>query len=232
MKYALIFTCEHASYQIPIEYQDVLLLEPELLTSHEGWDIGAATVFKAFCENFTAETLQGEYTRLLVDLNRSVQNPEVFSEKSALFSKQNKTYVMDRYYWPYQKSLYNKIAHWIEKSIPVLHISVHSFTPQLKQEVRGNDIGLLLDPTREKEVQFCEAWKAALLLLSPSTIIEMNYPYRGDHDGLTTIMRSHFPAELYLGIELETNQKHYTAQGLCKNSHWLALLVNSLKQVI
>ena len=42
--------------------------------------------------------------------------------------------------------------------------------------------------------------------LDPDLRVRLNYPYRGDSDGLTTWLRRRHPAARYLGIELEINQ--------------------------
>jgi hypothetical protein len=41
----------------------------------------------------------------------------------------------------------------------------------------------------------------------PEMRVRRNYPYLGKTDGLTTYLRRQFPAEQYLGIELEVNQR-------------------------
>jgi hypothetical protein len=35
----------------------------------------------------------------------------------------------------------------------------------------------------------------------------MNYPYQGKADGFTTTLRRKWPADSYVGIEIEVNQK-------------------------
>lgn len=36
----------------------------------------------------------------------------------------------------------------------------------------------------------------------------INVPYNGADDGFTTYLREQFPADKYLGIEIEVNQKY------------------------
>ena len=97
----------------------------------------------------------------------------------------------------------------IEKEIndekEVLHLSIHSFTPELDGIVRNTDIGLLFDPIRKTEKKFCKKWKAEIKQGS-SLRVRNNYPYKGTADGFTTFLRKQFP-EKYRGIELEINQQ-------------------------
>jgi predicted N-formylglutamate amidohydrolase len=88
----------------------------------------------------------------------------------------------------------------------VVHVSVHSFTPELDGDVRNADIGLLYDPKRKHEKAFCERWRTELLRRAPGLRVRMNYPYTGTSDGFTTALRRIFPKG-YCGIELEVNQR-------------------------
>jgi len=90
----------------------------------------------------------------------------------------------------------------------VIHISAHSFTPQLDGEVRSADVAFLYDPARPGEVALCERWKMALEALAPHLNVRRNYPYAGKGDGVTRSLRRRYAPRSYVGIELEINQKH------------------------
>jgi len=90
----------------------------------------------------------------------------------------------------------------------VIHLSSHSFTPDLDGKVRNADIGLLYDPARPGEADLCERWKAALSACAPGLRVRRNYPYAGKGDGLTAWFRRRLSPAAYMGIELEINQKH------------------------
>jgi len=88
----------------------------------------------------------------------------------------------------------------------VVHVGVHTFTPTLNGKKRTADVGLLFDPARKAEVDFCEVWLHALHWEAPLLRVKKNYPYKGTSDGLTTALREKFAASRYVGIELEVNQ--------------------------
>lgn len=99
------------------------------------------------------------------------------------------------------------------KERTVLHLGIHSFTPELRGEVRRADMALLYDPSRARERALCVAWTEALRRLLPGRHVRRNYPYRGRSDGLTTSLRAAHGEEGYLGIEIEVNQKHVGRDG-------------------
>ena len=88
----------------------------------------------------------------------------------------------------------------------VIHISSHSFTPELDGEVRRADVGLLYHPGRQGEIELCARWKTSLAAFAPGLTVRRNYPYAGKGDGLTSYLRGRFPPDAYVGVELEVNQ--------------------------
>ena len=120
----------------------------------------------------------------------------------------------------------------VEKEIkkgpkPVLHISVHSFTPILNGVERDVDIGLLFDPARRLESRFCENIKQQLDSTFPSYRTQFNKPYLGIDDGFTSYLRTKFNDSEYAGIEVEISQN------LVSNDNEISkLLVAALKKVV
>lgn len=158
-------------------------------------------------------------SRLLVDLNRSFGHPKLFSEATKQASKAIRCEILARYYLPYRNQIEQAISEIIRKGGQIIHISSHSFTPVLNGEVRHGDVSLLYDPGRSKERNFCCRWQASLKAKALSLTIRRNYPYAGKADGLTTYLRRQFSPDVYMGIELEINQKHVS----CSGKHWQAL---------
>jgi predicted N-formylglutamate amidohydrolase len=100
------------------------------------------------------------------------------------------------------------VADAVAAGDAVLHVSTHSFTPELRGEVRNCDVGFLYDPRRRADVRFVEAWFAALRAAAPELTLRRNYPYRGVSDALVTHLRRRYGGRGYVGMELEINQKH------------------------
>ncbi len=205
----LILTCEHGGNRIPDEYGKFFSMVPEVLNSHRALDSGALDLFRALSP--IAHYVQfSETCRLLIDLNRSLQSSTLFSEFTSSFNSVKKEKIVKDFYTPYRQSVIKKTAEYIASGTPVIHVAVHTFTPELNGEVRKNDIGLLFDPENDAEEICCRMWQNVLQSTSPSTRVMFNYPYLGTTDGLTKDLRNLFPLN-YAGIELEVNQK-YTAR--------------------
>lgn len=207
-KIKLVVSCEHASHYIPVEYSELFVTHTKLLLTHEGYDIGAVAVARSLRE-IADDYCEANFSRLVVDLNRSTSHLKLFSLATKLLSKQQRELILEHYYYPYRKIVYNKVSDLITAGYCVVHLSVHSFTPVLNGQVRHTDIGLLYDPKRSYEVGFAHAYKQQLAKLSPELHIRFNYPYLGTSDGLANFLRTAFSNTEYLGIELEVNQKFF-----------------------
>jgi predicted N-formylglutamate amidohydrolase len=206
-KYLLI-TCEHGGNRIPARYRDLFSGLESLLHTHRGYDPGALALARELARTLGAPLFVSTTSRLLVDLNRSIAHPRLFSEATRDTPPKMRRALVDRYYLPYRSRVEAGIAGAIARGSRVIHIASHSFTPNLDGEIRNADIGLLYDPARPGEVDLCHRWQAQLKLLAPEMKVRRNYPYAGKADGLTAYLRRVFPAETYIGIELEINQKH------------------------
>jgi len=203
----ILITCEHGGNQIPEEYRKYFRTHQDLLQTHRGWDPGALELYKKFVAVGADASFFSETSRLLVELNRSRHHENLFSVATKEIPAIEKNAILEWHYEPYRKKVEETITSFLAQNHSVLHISVHSFTPELNGEIRNADIGLLYDPQRKREKAFCALWKEELLIENPALKVRFNYPYRGTADGFTTYLRKKFPDESYAGIELEVNQK-------------------------
>ncbi|ELR70171.1 hypothetical protein C900_03856 [Fulvivirga imtechensis AK7] len=179
-----------------------------ILMSHRGWDPGALNLAKYLARQLEAPLFIQKASRLLIEMNRSLYNKELFSEFTTNIEQRLKDHLLEKYYYPYRTEVEQKIAEYINQGSPVLHLSVHTFTPVLNGIIRTVDIGLLYDDARLAEKRFCEEWKLRLNAELTESVIMLNCPYNGADDGFTTYLRTKFQENDYLGIELEINQKH------------------------
>ncbi|HSP11930.1 MAG TPA: N-formylglutamate amidohydrolase [Salegentibacter sp.] len=210
----LLFTCEHASNVIPEEYRNLFKGATKILNTHRGYDPGALNLFKEL-QKMADFSSTYSISRLLVEVNRSIGHPDLFSEFTKGLSSAEKNTIINTWYNPYRKKVEDQIKKHLESGEKVLHLSVHSFTPNLNGEIRNADIGLLYDPSRKDEKLFCKDLKSNLSLEDASLKIRFNYPYLGKADGFTTYLRRKFP-KLYSGVELEINQKFEKANKMDK----------------
>lgn len=214
-----VISCEHGGNRIPHTYQSIFRGFESLLHSHRGYDFGALRMAREMARKLDATLFAATTSRLLVDLNRSVRHPTLFSKITRCLPNDTRREILARYYLPYRNRVELAIAEAIRHGNRVIHISSHSFTPELDGQARKADIGLLYDPSRPAERTLCRRWQAALKTKAPGLTVRRNYPYAGKADGFTTYLRRLFPADVYTGIELEINQKYVLSGG----TEWLAL---------
>jgi predicted N-formylglutamate amidohydrolase len=199
-----IISCEHAGNLVPIAYRYLFDGADEVLESHRGWDLGAEGVAVSLAAKLQAPLHCCYTTRLLVEPNRSIGQPDHFSTYTQALSAAQKNELLHAYYHPYRKKVIQDIR---QREKPVLHLSIHSFTPIWNGVERAVDIGLLFDPERKLETTCITRLKETLESLLTGYQIKFNAPYRGIDDGFTTYLRTQFADERYAGIEIEINQK-------------------------
>jgi predicted N-formylglutamate amidohydrolase len=206
--FKIVITCEHGGNQVPERYADLFKNHEAVLATHQGWDIGALKLANklASVADFFFYT---EVTRLLVDLNRSINHPKLFSFITKNLESDEKSLILEKYFYPYRKEVSGVIEDLISHGNRVLHVSVHTFTPVLGSVTRNNDIGLLYDPGRLLEKKFNHLWEFAMHSIDPNIKIRFNYPYRGKSDGFVNYFRKRFSENVYICSELEVNQKFF-----------------------
>jgi predicted N-formylglutamate amidohydrolase len=215
---ALLVSCEHGGNRVPAKYAALFKDAADVLATHRGYDWGALEVARAFGRTLGVEPFVATTTRLVVDLNRSPGNRNVFSAYTRSLPAEQRAAALATHYWPYRQAVEDVVAAAVRARTPVLHVSAHSFTPVLRGETRNCDVGFLYDPAHRGDVRFVAAWYAALHEAAPSLVLRRNYPYRGVSDSLVTHLRRRYGGRGYAGIELEINQKHVGTRG------WRALV--------
>ncbi len=203
----VLITCEHGGNRVPKAYRALFHGHEALLASHRGYDPGALTLARELARHFEAPLRVATVSRLLIDLNRSIGHPRLYSEATRPAPEAVRRQILARHYLPYRDEVEAHIAGALERGLRVIHICAHSFTPVLDGEVRRADVGLLYDPRRPGEAALCRRWQAALRAEAPGLRVRRNYPYRGQSDGFTAYLRRRFPDPGYAGIELEVNQR-------------------------
>jgi predicted N-formylglutamate amidohydrolase len=199
-----------------------------LLDSHRGYDPGALVMARALARAFRAPLVSSTISRLLIDLNRSIGHAQLFSPATRGAPAKVRAKLVEQHYRPYREQVERLVRQAVTRGRRVIHVSSHSFTPQLDGKRRCADVGLLYHPGRPGEAELCARWKASLAVCAPQLRVRRNYPYAGKGDGLTSHLRRIFPSGKYVGIELEVNQ----AIVLAAARRWAALravLIDSLR---
>jgi predicted N-formylglutamate amidohydrolase len=224
-----LITCEHGGNRIPLRYRSLFAGFEALLQSHRGHDPGALTLARELARALAAPLFVSTISRLLIDLNRSIGHPRLYSEATRDVPVALRREILEQRYLTYRNRVETHIGEAIAHGKRVIHLSSHSFTPVLDGAIRNADIGLLYDPARSGECELCRRWQTELRERAPALKVRRNYPYSGTSDGFTAYLRRRFPADAYIGIELEINQQHVFRGG----RQWSALrchVIEALRQ--
>lgn len=206
----VVVSCEHASNRLPAGVD----LDPRLRELHIAWDPGALHLARHLSRQFDAPLHQGRYSRLLVDLNRSPGNRMLIRRVSdghripfnSGLTARDREDRLERYYRPYRDAVSGSVREAIVREGRCVHLCVHTYTPALAGNVRGNDIGLLHDPAWGIERQVCAEIRASVVA-ETAHVVWFNRPYSGTADGILPALRRENSPEAYVGIEIEVNQK-------------------------
>tara|TARA_R110002050_G_scaffold146593_1_gene272047 strand:- start:13529 stop:14251 length:723 start_codon:yes stop_codon:yes gene_type:complete len=212
LKTKLIISCEHAVNTVPAKYNSFFKGSESVLNSHRAYDIGAIELYETLVQNLNPDYCsRGAVSRLLIELNRSLHHPQLFSDFTKSLSKEEKEELIVKYYRPYRTELEGFITSNIKSSFNILHISVHSFTNELNGIKRNADLGILYNPKSALEKEYARTYKNELSTHLPAFRVRFNYPYLGTADGFTSHLRKKFPQQ-YAGIELELNNNYAAAK--------------------
>ena len=233
----LMLTCEHASNRLPAALKK--FVPADVQTSHRAYDIGALMVFRKLVKFAKPEFYsEGKFSRLFVDLNRTITNKSAFSEYYGKLEASDKAVKCSTntakkmraqataYWMKYRENVEKFVASSLSspkrtatkqkhaagkkgaEDAAIVHLGIHSFTPALNGNVRNADIGILYDPSRTAERKYANVIRDEIKRLYPHMKVRFNYPYKGTSDGLTTALRKKFGPH-YVGIEIEINQKFF-----------------------
>ncbi len=200
MKQKIIITCEHATNQVPTKAKQAIKAKAQ---THFAYDLGAKEIAQYFAKQLKSPLFLGEISRLVTDLNRSPNHKKRWGELSHHFTETELAEIEKKYYLDYREKIFKCMDAQTDF---ILHLSIHSFTPELNGEVRNADLGLLFDPARQPEIHFAKQLQKHLKETLPEVRVRRNYPYLGKTDGLVSCLRKRYSPQKYAGIEIEFNQ--------------------------
>lgn len=170
----LLLLCDHASNAVPDDID--LGIDPALLDLHIAIDIGAADVTRALAKRLDAPAILGTVSRLVLDLHREPDHPNLVPKSSDGYEIPGNTKIeieerLSRFHIPYHRAIEDRIV----AQRPRLILSIHSFTPCLEQggAQRPWEIGILYNQD-ETAARPAIAWLRAQGLTTGD-----NEPYSG-----------------------------------------------------
>lgn len=195
-----MLVCDHASNRVPRRLQD-LGLDKRQLTSHIGWDIGAAALARRLSEQLDAPLVMSRYSRLVIDCNRppghsqsiparvgdiAIPGNRAVSQEQA---RQRRRELFD----PYQQAVAELLDSRRDTATHLL--SIHSFTPSLAGIARP----WLLGVCYRRHADWARRWLGALRAQTGERIgdnepyqietgIDFTLPEQGESRGIPSVM--------------------------------------------
>lgn len=228
---AAVLVCDHASNAIPAALGD-LGLDAAARARHIAWDIGAAEVARRLAEILDAPAMLSGYSRLVVDCNRSLDDPTAMRQISdgviiagnRGLDASARARRRESCYWPYHRAVIATIERVASRGVAPAIISVHSCTPVFKGFERPWHVGVLSNIDRRLADPLIAA-----LSRKPGLCVGDNQPYSGlDPHGYT--IENHALPDGRLNVLLEIRQDLIETQhGV---DHWAALIGEALVAVL
>jgi predicted N-formylglutamate amidohydrolase len=148
----LVFTCEHASAELPEPWT-----WPEedrwLVGTHWASDIGAAAFTRRVAKSMNAPAILSRFSRLLIDPNRPLDADTLFRTNAdgrtvhlnASLLEAERQRRINRFYVPYHSA----IRAMVERSHGDTVFAIHSFTDNYEGDKRVLEVGVLFDDDEE-----------------------------------------------------------------------------------
>jgi predicted N-formylglutamate amidohydrolase len=185
----VIVVCDHASRRIP-ESLGSLGVPDKVLDEHIAWDIGAAGVAHRLARDLGASEVVAGYSRLVVDLNRSLRDRSAIPEISdgvlvpgnLGLEETHRELRIGSIYLPYHNAIDQLVRQVSTPETQPVFIAVHSFTPLVSRLARPWHIGVLWDKDSRVAVRLL-----ASLRRHDDICVGDNEPYSGRHAADYTI---------------------------------------------
>jgi predicted N-formylglutamate amidohydrolase len=184
-----LIVADHGGNLVPTGLGGLGVSESER-ARHIGWDIGIAPVCQMLSDELDATLVQQNYSRLVIDCNRTPGTPTSMPEISELtpvpgnvrLSAAQKASRVAEIFRPYHDRIENELDRRRRESRPTALIAMHSFTPIFKAVTRPWHAGVLYN----RDPRFAHLMMA-LLKREDGFVIGDNEPYSVTDDSDYTI---------------------------------------------
>lgn len=185
-----LLVCDHASNRIPGSL-DGLGLAPEKLRQHIAYDIGCEGVTRRLSAMLDARAILAGYSRLVVDLNRSLTDPGLMpavSDNTVIPGNRDldeaaRNVRIHELFTPYRKAIDCVLHDFHVRGIAPAFIAIHSFTPRMNGFDRPWHIGVLWDKDPRIPLPLMDRLRGR----PEGLTVGNNEPYSGKHPADYTI---------------------------------------------
>ncbi|MGB5708136.1 MAG: N-formylglutamate amidohydrolase [Arenicellales bacterium] len=231
-KAQVLLVGDHVSNLTPASLNN-LGLDPEALEQHIAYDIGTRKLVHHLSEHLNAPAVLAGYSRLVVDLNRSLEDPSVMpevSDKIPIPGNQNmsathRSQRIHDFYTPYRKAIDMALRGFRQRGVVPALIAIHSFTPEMAGFSRPWHAGILWDKDPRIPVPLMQNLRA-----HPDGFnIGDNEPYSGKHPADYTIDH-HAEAAGIPHVSIEIRQDLVDSEDGAER--WATILHEALRDIL
>ncbi|MGI9246688.1 MAG: N-formylglutamate amidohydrolase [Steroidobacteraceae bacterium] len=186
-----LIVCDHASRAIPRALGRLGLAELQSW-QHIAWDIGAGELARGIAHALGAPAVLAGYSRLVVDCNRSPDDPDAFRERSDGWeipgnrglAAEARRIRLGSFFDPYHQAIEAMLRGFRSRRVVPMLIAVHSFAPRLTTATadRPWHVGVLWDRDESNARRLLAGLSAETGL-----VVGDNQPYSGRHPANYTI---------------------------------------------
>ena len=231
-KSSVLLVCDHASNRIPGSL-DNLGLGEESLQQHIAYDIGSGNLIRHLVEHLDAPGVLAGYSRLVVDLNRNLEDESLMplvSDGTVILGNQkmseaHRNQRIRDFYTPYRQAIDGMINGFRERGITPALIAIHSFTPQMLGYRRPWQIGVLWDKDPRIPVPLIRNLRS----MPGELQIGDNEPYSGKHPADYTIDH-HAEAQGLPHVSIEVRQDLVADEAGAER--WAGILHDALRDIL
>lgn len=229
----VLLVCDHASRAIPASL-DNLGLDAAALERHIAWDIGSRKLIEHLSAHLDAPGVVAGYSRLVVDLNRSLEDESVMplvSDGTVIIGNQkmsedHRNRRIRDFYTPYRQAIDGMLTRSRERGVIPAFIAIHSFTPQMVDgATRPWQVGVLWDKDPRIPVPLIRHLRSR----PEGFVIGDNEPYSGKHPADYTIDH-HAEAAGLPHVSLEVRQDLIDTEAGAER--WAGILHEALAEVL
>ncbi len=159
-----------------------------------------------------------EFRSDLIDVGRSLHHRDLFPSAVRALPMATRAAIIEEIYAPYRNRVQRQLLDMLRTWSYVVHLSIRTFDAKTADgHWRRGDVGLLYDPSRRDEVDWCVDLVDELFLIAPDIKVRRNHPGRGTNDSLTKSLRSLYLQDVYLGIEVVLNRSWMGRSVVCRD---------------
>ncbi len=230
----LIVSAEHAGRAVPerlVIKELPLGIALDQMETHIAFDIGVDGVARHLSSRLDATAILANYSRLVIDLNRPLGDPESIltsSDGTRIPSNESlsEAEFVERgtYFWSYHNAIDLAIAqHRRSYGTPLL-LSLHSFTPRLRNAgtERRWHVGVMFDTDTRLSHPLAKA------LAAEGLEVGFNEPYSGVTSGYS--VKRHGLAQGLPHVQLEIRQDLISSPG--EQEWWGSLLATVFGRLV